>query len=103
MSSANPTSTNPTPDTSATEVERIEAAIADIEGLCGHVFCEGLFMRMNREIMAMACERHPNVLSWWESMARLGHPKAPVVWAEIKARMDVRAAARAIEDAITSG
>lgn len=79
------------------EAEWMEKAVADIEGMCGHVFCEGLFMRIKPEIMALACERHPKVLDWWRGMVRMGHPTAALVWAEIQARMDAREAARAIE------
>lgn len=84
------------------EAEWIEKAVADIAGMCGHVFCEGLFMRIKPEIMALACERHPKVLEWWRSMVRMGHPTAGIVWAEIQARMDVRAAERAIDEAMAS-
>lgn len=97
MSSTTQTATTQIRVRNATEVERIESVIADIEGLCGQVFCEGLFMNVNRDIMAIACERHPRVLDWWQTMVKLGHPKATVVWAEIKARMDSRAAARALD------
>jgi len=86
----------------SSEAEWIEKAIADIEGLCGHVFCEGLFMRIKPEIMALACERHPKVLDWWRGMVRMGHPTAGVVWAEIQARMDALAAERGIEEAMRS-
>lgn len=84
------------------EAEWIEKAIADIEGLCGHVLCEGLFMRIKPELMALACERHPKVLQWWRSMVRMGHPTAGGVWAEIQARMDARAAERRVEEVMRS-
>jgi len=87
----------------STKTEQIEAAVVAIEGMCGQLFSEGFFMRVaNLDAMAIACERCPKVLKWWQMMLRLGHPEAPVVWAEIKARMDARAAARAISSAITS-
>jgi hypothetical protein len=102
MSDANnlPTDNAATPLDS--EAQRTEAAVAAIEGLCGGLWCDGYFMHISRDIMAIACERHPKVLSWWQTMVALGHPKAPVVWVEIQARMDARAAARAIESAIDS-
>lgn len=82
------------------EIDRMEAAVAAIEGMCGQIFCESYFIRLaNLDAMAIACERYPKVYGWWETMIRLGHPEAPQVWAEIKARMDSRAAARVIEHA----
>lgn len=98
MSSATQPSTGLTQPAGSADDELIASAIADIEGLCGHVFCESFYLRMNRDVMAIACERHPKVLDWWKTMIRLGHPKAPSVWAEIKARMDARAAARALDE-----
>lgn len=91
-----------TQSATSSEAEWIEKAIADIEGLCGHVFCEGLFMRIKPEIMALACERHPKVLDWWRSMVRMGHPTAGLVWADIQARIDARAAERGIEEVMRS-
>lgn len=106
MSNPNPTlepTTKRTATNMGTETERIEAAVVAIEGMCGQLFSEGFFMRIaNLDAMAIACERCPTVLQWWQMMLRLGHPEAPVVWAEIKARMDARAAARAISSAIPS-
>lgn len=96
-SSAIQTATTQTRAGSTTEAEQIESVIANIKGLCGQVFCEGFFLHVNRDIMAMACERHPEVLDWWQTMVRLGHPKATVVWAEIRARTDARAAARVVD------
>lgn len=102
MSNETQVSNTQKPAAAMSEEERIESASADIEGLCGHVFCESLFMRVEPGLMALACERHPKVQDWWESMVEMGHPKAPVVWAQIKAQMDARAAMRAIEDVMTS-
>jgi hypothetical protein len=78
--------------------DRFNSAVAHIEGLCGQVFCEDFFIHMsNFDVMAVACEKHPKVLTWWHTTLSLGHPHAPAVWAEIKARMDSRAASRIIE------
>lgn len=80
------------------DADQLEAMVTRIESMCGQVLCEGLFLRMiDFDLMAVTCERSAKVFDWWQMMLRLGHPEAPVAWAEIKARMDAREAARAIE------
>lgn len=76
----------------------LESAVLDIEGMCGGLYCDDYFIHFaNLDAMAIACERYPRVLLWWQATLRLGDPRAPAVWNQIQARMDARAAASALD------
>jgi hypothetical protein len=77
---------------------KLESAVLDIEGMCGGLFCDDYFIHFaNLDAMAIACERYSRVLRWWQATLRMGDPRAPAVWNQIQARMDARAAARALD------
>lgn len=86
------------------ESDELEAAVAQIEKMCGHMMSEHFFVRIaDLDAMAVACERYPRVLQWWEATIRMGNPEAPAVWAEVRARMDARATMLAIERVAANG
>ena len=77
---------------------KLESAVLDIEGMCGGLFCDHYFFHFaDLDAMAVACERYPRVLRWWQATLRLGDPRAPAVWNQIQARMDARAAATVLD------
>lgn len=76
----------------------LESEVSGIESMCRQIFGKHYMYHMvPNDLMAAVCERSSKVVDWWEMRVRLGDPYAIHIWAEIKAEMAARAAARAIE------